>query len=424
MPLNVQLLLTGSELMSGDITDTNSVFMSQELLEQGIDVRRKVTVADDMQQLEEEISSISLQADVLVINGGLGPTTDDLTAEALARVAGVSLTENAESKTHLESWCARRGFALDKSNLKQAMLPEGIRVLPNPVGSAVGFSLEHNGCLIICTPGVPSEMKHMWTDSVVPAILEKIPDEHFSLTRYFPVFGVGEAPIQDRLTSVADWPDTVETGYRAGAPLVDVKLTIRHPDHKDDLDRAEASLIQLLGTHIISNREHGLGGTLVDLLKAEKKTVTCAESCTGGKIASLITAVPGSSEVFEAGYVTYSNRIKTKALGVRETTLEANGAVSEAVVKEMLAGALEQSGADIGVAVSGVAGPGGGSEEKPVGTVWIAWGSGDSMKTVQFYYPGTRSAFQMFVATAALDLMRRDIQKLSDTPAYFARRRR
>lgn len=424
MQLNVQLLLTGSELMSGDIVDTNSVFMSQELLDRGIETNRKVVVPDDLQQLTEEIRQISEQADVLIVNGGLGPTTDDMTAEALAMAAGVSLETNEESLLHLESWCNARGFSLDNANRKQAVLPSGIDVLPNPVGSAVGFAMTVNNCRIYCTPGVPAELKRMWADSVLPGILEQYPDDHFSKTLYFPVFGVGEAPVQNRLSKVKDWPENVEIGYRAAPPVVDVKLTIRKPEHQEDLERAEQALTGSLGAHIITDEKYGLAGDVVRLLSERGQTVTCAESCTGGKIASLLTEIPGASAVFEAGYVTYSNAVKQNLLGVPETILEAHGAVSEETVKSMLNGALRISGADYGVSVSGVAGPGGGTDEKPVGTVWIAWGCNETMKTRKLYYPASRRMFQLFIASAALDLIRRDILNIEEEPAYFSRSRR
>ena len=426
--MNIQFLLTGSELMAGDIVDTNSVNLSQSLKQHGIEIQRKVTVADEFTVLINEINIMSQQADILIVNGGLGPTEDDLTAEALAKVLGVEIEENAESKAHLEFWCDKRGFRLDKANMKQAMLPEGVDIVPNPIGSAVGFSITHNDCLIVCTPGVPTELNAMWQETILPLILNQQVGDHFSRTEKFLVFGLGEAPIQDRLSHIDAWPENVELGFRAAPPIVEVKLTIRKSEHQVELDQCIDYLHEHLGAHVVSQYDEGerlsLESHLVKVLVSKQQQVTFAESCTGGLIASRCTTVPGSSAVFEVGYVTYSNRIKTQLLGVEESVLQSHGAVSQPVVEQMLQGALQQSGADIGIAVSGIAGPGGGGEDKPVGTVWLAWGSKDNHQSVELFYPAPREHFQNFVAAVGLDLLRRHVLNIEERPAYFSRTRK
>jgi nicotinamide-nucleotide amidase len=424
--MNIQFLLTGSELMAGDIVDTNSVALSQSLKQHGLEIQRKVTVADEFTVLVNEINTMTLSADVLLVNGGLGPTEDDLTAEALAQVMDVAIAQHPQALAHLEYWCEKRGFPLNASNLKQAQLPSGVDIVPNPVGSAVGFAANVNDCLVICTPGVPVELKAMWQESVLDMILEKSPYSRFSQTEKFLVFGLGEAPIQDRLNKVSNWPDQVELGFRAAPPIVEVKLTIRDESHEAALLQCEQHLQDYLGEHLVCRMTDDIKSSeqhLVSLLAQKKLTVTTAESCTGGLIASRITSVAGSSAVFEAGYVTYSNRIKTRQLGVPEQVLVDHGAVSQPVVEAMLSGALDVSGADLGIAVSGIAGPGGGSEEKPVGTVWLAWGNKDDIRSIELFYPTNRENFQRFIAAAGLDLMRRFILNIEEAPAYFSRRR-
>jgi nicotinamide-nucleotide amidase len=434
--LNIQFLLTGTELMVGDIVDTNSVMLAQSLKDHGAELTRKVTLGDDFSGLVAEIEHISQQADVLIINGGLGPTEDDLTAEALAQVIDHPLEENAEALIHLEAWCKKRGFQLEGANRKQVVLPKGIDLVANRVGSAVGFSIQHNNCLIICTPGVPSELKVMWSEEILPLLKPKLPNLDKVKTIKLHVFGIGESAIQNLFDrQLADWPQDIEVGYRAASPLVELKLTTRSEQAEQLLPRWQEKVEQLLGAHVLTfvaddvvegmnkaeEQPASVAKCVVDLLALNKQTVTTAESCTGGLIASNITRIPGSSQVFEAGYVTYSNRIKSKLLSVNEQTLLDNGAVSEAVVMEMAQGALAASSANWVVAVSGIAGPGGGCDEKPLGTVWLCWGKAGNLKTKCLLYPSTRINFQRFIANVGLDLIRREILGVSDDPSYFSR---
>lgn len=427
-PLNIQFLLTGTELMVGDIVDTNSVMLAQSLKDNGAEVTRKVTLGDDFDGLVAEIHHISQQADVLIINGGLGPTEDDLTAEALAKVIVQPLEENSEALIHLEAWCEKRGFRLEGANRKQVLLPKGTEIIPNSVGSAVGFSTLHNDCLIMCTPGVPSELKVMWQDEILPVLKPRLPNLDKVKTLKLHAFGIGESAIQNFFNrELSDWPSEIEVGYRAASPFVEVKLTTRNIAAEKVLPAWEKKITDLLAGHVVSitdaeSREFvSMEKHLVDLLLKHKQMITTAESCTGGLIASNITRVPGSSSVFEAGYVTYSNRIKSELLNVEEKTLIKHGAVSEPVVIEMAEGALKASGADWVVAVSGIAGPSGGSDDKPVGTVWICWGRLGDLKTKCLVYPTNRIQFQRFIANVGLDLIRREILKIKDKPSYFSR---
>ena len=433
-PLNIQFLLTGTELMVGDIVDTNSVMLAQSLKEHGAEIARKVTLGDDFDALVAEIEYISCQADVLLINGGLGPTADDLTAEALARVIGQPLEENAEALVHLEEWCERRGFRLSGANRKQVVLPRGITLVPNPIGSAVGFSVVHNGCQIICTPGVPIELKQMWQQEILPDLIAQLPKVDKVKTVKLHTFGMGESAIQNLFDQhLVDWPKEIEVGYRAASPLVDLKLTTRSELAEKRLPEWQAKIESLLGAHVLKTstidsdtaeileQPFTVAQALVELLSQKEQTVTTAESCTGGLIASNLTRIPGSSVVFEAGYITYSNRIKSELLQVTVETLECHGAVSEAVVLEMAQGALNASGSDWAVSVSGIAGPGGGSIDKPVGTVWVCWGNNTRLKTQRLVYPTNRLNFQRFIANVGLDLVRRELLEVEEVPSYFSR---
>ena len=419
----IQLLLTGNELMSGDVVDTNSIMIANKLEGKGFSLQRKVTVGDDIALLKQEVESISMMADVLIVNGGLGPTIDDLTAEVLADVVQQVLEENNTALSHLESWCARRNFRLDGPNKKQAFLPRGVSIVPNPIGSAVGFFIEHNNCLIICTPGVPSELEVMLDQTILALLGDRFASLNKTSVLHLPVFGVGESTIQRMISeAIPHWPLNVELGFRASLPLVDVKLTTHSIEGEQNRQCCLAELRTLLGAHIVAEQEADLQSCVVDLLVQKGKNLATAESCTGGLIASQITAIPGASAVFELGIVSYSNRVKHDLLNVEMSTLDAHGAVSEAVVRAMALGALQKSQSDYVIAVSGVAGPDGGTESKPVGTVWLAWGCKGEIDAQCLYFPGSRRFFQQWVAAVGLDLIRRKLLAVEAPPLYFKQR--
>ncbi|MFK8041585.1 CinA family nicotinamide mononucleotide deamidase-related protein [Congregibacter sp.] len=419
----VQLLLTGDELMSGDTVDSNSALIARELSGLGLTPCRRVTLGDDRQALAREMTALSQDADVLIVNGGLGPTIDDLTAEVLAEVAGSGLEEHPDALEHLERWCKKRKLILNAANRKQAMLPKGCTLIPNPVGSAVGFSLVVNDCLVLCTPGVPGELRAM-----LPVILERL-RTIYGITLQKDVlrlqtFGLGESTAQQLLMDEhPDWPSEVILSFRAGAPQLELKLSITRAEDRGLRDNCRQWMESLFGDHIIGEGDTRIAEAVIDLARKAGVTLSCAESCTGGMIASMLTQISGASDVFPGGFVTYSNALKQSVLGVPASTLEADGAVSEATVKAMVAGALDASGADLAVAVSGIAGPGGGSKEKPLGTVWLAWGDRERVETVCLCWPVERVLFQTMVAAAALDVLRRRLAGIDKQSSYFDQRR-
>ncbi|HSG60890.1 MAG TPA: CinA family nicotinamide mononucleotide deamidase-related protein [Pseudomonadales bacterium] len=414
--MKTAFLLTGNELMSGDIVDSNSAEMAQMLFEIGLNVDTKVTVGDDRHALQHYIDHLSKAHDILIINGGLGPTQDDLTAEILAHVAGLAIEEHPQARAHLERWCEQRRVELSRANLKQAMLPAGCKIIPNDRGSAVGFELALNGCRVMTTPGVPSELRLMMRHHILPTLEA----DHSLCFDKLQCFGLGESRIQQMVhDQCPDWPSNMDLGFRAGMPLLEVKLRSKGEPalHAQTL----TTLRELLGDHVVCDGNGSLPGTVVSLLAARGEQLTCAESCTGGRIASEITSVPGSSAVFGAGFVTYANAMKSDMLGVNPATLTTQGAVSEHTVREMALGAMRRSGAHWGVAVSGIAGPDGGTEDKPVGTVWIAWGQAHALHTKQLRLRMDRTTFQRMVSAICLDLLRRDISGITTEPSYFGR---
>jgi nicotinamide-nucleotide amidase len=421
--LQVQLLLTGNEIMNGDTVDSNSALIAQRLSEAAVGVHRKVTVGDDVDLLKEELAAMIAAADLVIVNGGLGPTIDDLTAEILADVAGVPLEEHPQAVAHLQQWCERRNLALNAANMKQAMLPSGATIVDNPIGSAVGFEMTLGTCRVICTPGVPSELAAM-LDAIVEDLAQRLGRPPGRNILRLQTFGLGESTAQQIISdAIENWPPEVELGFRAGAPQMEIKLTIASEAAGKAQQRCKEQLEQLFGDHIIGEGDTLLAEKVLQLLGERGATLTTAESCTGGLIASMLTRIPGSSEGFHAGFVTYSNAIKQSVLGVSEKTLADHGAVSEQVVREMVQGALDSSGADYAIAVSGIAGPDGGTPEKPVGTVWLAWGRRELIHTSCLCWPVERSLFQTMIAAAGLDMIRRMLLEIDGEPRYFSQRR-
>jgi nicotinamide-nucleotide amidase len=422
--MKCQLIMTGDELMTGATIDSNSAYIAEQLHHMGISVSKIVTLGDSLAELAHEIYSAAQQVELVIINGGLGPTDDDLTAMALANAFQKPLQNHPAAEQHIRDWCAARKVNPNQANLKQALLPAGSSILPNPLGSAPGIRYvaknNRQGCVIFCTPGVPVEMRHMLQESIIPELKVLFPDSQENFTKRLQVFGMGESSIQQKIhDQLPSWPDEITLGFRAGMPTLEVKLTVNHKKFLSLRDHWEDKVRTLLGFYIIGEENDSLQSTVVEALTQKKQTITTAESCTGGLIASMITSISGSSKVFESGFVTYSNDIKQRILDVDTETLSQHGAVSKEVVSQMANGALKKSGADYAVAVSGIAGPEGGSAEKPVGTVWIAWGRPGGIKTHQFFYPAERKTFQQLAAAYALDLIRREILQITELPRYL-----
>ena len=406
--------------MSGDIIDSNSAMIADYLATLGLRPRKKVTVGDLLDDLISEMAQLSQQADILIVNGGLGPTEDDKTAEALAQVIKSPLCEHPTAIAQIEAWCQKLNYPMNDANKKQGILPKDVGILENTNGSAPGFYCEYNNCLMFFTPGVPSELNAMMTHSILPMLQSRFNSIEPHTTKRLQVFGIGESSLQLKLRKhIPDWPNDIDLGFRAAYPQVEVKLTAHSKQAEEKIDGLTQQIKQVLKGHVIGEGDIQLPDSLVKQLIEKQQTMTTVESCTGGLIASKITSVAGSSAVFGAGFVTYSNEMKTKMVGVNETTLEKYGAVSEEVVIEMAQGALNKSGSDWAVAVSGIAGPVGATDDKPVGTVWLAWGNHSEIKTVKLFFPFSRERFQDYVASAGLDLIRRELLGIEEKPNYF-----
>jgi len=422
--MNLSLLLTGNELMAGEITDTNSVFMARELTEAGLAVNRKMVVGDSLSSLKEALTLLSRTSDIVIVNGGLGSTVDDLTAEVAAFVSGTELVENVQAIEHIEKRLDRK-FLMEKSPFfnqirKQALIPHSAELLENPVGLALGFRMKINRAICYFTPGVPRELKEMFQQSILPDICRLYNPNTSKKTAHLNIMGIGESQVQQMITQniTEEALQGIELGFRAELCCVELKVSINDSKNESALRDVVSSVKGFLAEYIFSETE-SLPESVIKLLRQQNKRVALAESCTGGLIASQITAVPGASDVLEAGIVSYSNQSKTRLLGVSEGALESFGAVSEEVVIAMVEGILEKTGADIALAVTGIAGPTGGSDEKPVGTVYIGWGSTGDIRTRLMQVKRERLIFQQLVSASALDLLRRYLLGLGSDGIYY-----
>ncbi|MCP4295566.1 MAG: CinA family nicotinamide mononucleotide deamidase-related protein, partial [Proteobacteria bacterium] len=373
---NASLLLTGDELVHGDVVDTNSVKISGGLVELGFEIQQKRVVGDELERIVNAILELSSNSQVLIINGGLGSTIDDLGAEAGSIAAEKPLRENTEAKKHIDQIFNKVGKIPDDLQYRQALVPEGAKILPNPVGSAVGFKLIINQCHCYFTPGVPREMEVMLIQSILPDIINHFPVENVLDLERVLVFGLGELEVQRKIYS--HFPDrlwdTIKLGFRTNPPYIEIKLSCN--DRTEPMTfKNTVEQVRKLFQNFAFSQGPLMGETLSELLHGRKETIALAESCTGGMIASEITKMPGASIVFQAGIVTYSNLAKEQILGVPEELIRLHGAVSRQVADSMVKNIIVKSQSDYGIAVTGIAGPSGGTEVKPVGTVYIGLGS-------------------------------------------------
>jgi nicotinamide-nucleotide amidase len=364
--MRISIISTGDELLAGSIADTNAAWVAARLRELGHRAVRISAVGDDVEEIAAVLRRELAENDLLVVGGGLGPTLDDLTARAAAAAVGAPTVRSAEAEAQVRAAFARLGREMDPINLRQAELPEGCRILVNRQGTAPGFTLERAGCTAFFLPGVPAELRPMFDEHVAPALPRPATREEPIVLR---CFGAGESGLQAALKPLIDRHPGLREAFRVTYPEVGVTLSGFPPGEREDV-RREA--LDLVGHAVFAEGSVDLPTALGRALAEAGLTLGCAESCTGGLIGHAMTSVSGSSAWFRGGVVAYSNDLKTSLLGVPAATIERHGAVSEETVRAMAEGARERLGCDLALATSGIAGPGGGSPEKPVGLVHIA----------------------------------------------------
>lgn len=407
MPLTVEILSTGDELLTGQVVDTNSAWLMDRLWDLGLMVRRKTLVGDDRSDLRDAIAETTARADVVVMSGGMGPTEDDLTSEAVAALLGVPLELHEPSLRAIEERFRQFGRVITPNNARQARFPRGADVLPNRFGSAPGFGMRVGRATLFCLPGVPSEFKGLCEEAVIPRIASRLGD--VPAARLLKLIGVPESHADEAMRPVMDDPANrdVHFGFRAHWPEVHLKWSVPGPDAARRADAIAARVRVLFGDRVWGEGKEELPELVVARLSARGERLAVGESCTGGLVAELVTRVPGASAVFELGVVAYANTMKGRTLGVPDDLLAAHGAVSEQVARALAEGARRVAGADWGIGITGIAGPTGGTPEKPVGTVHMAIAGRVATSAVGRLYRGDRERIRRHAALEALDLLRR-----------------
>lgn len=420
--LKVEIITIGDELLLGFTVDTNAAHISRVLADRGIEVVRRTTVGDDAEQIVAAVRGALERTGAVITTGGLGPTSDDLTKPAIARLFGREMRLDETIAKELEArWRARfPASGYPASNRAQAEIPAGARILTNRHGSAPGIWLEdEKGWWVAMLPGVPREMRGMLDDALLPAIADHAPvgEATAIVSGTLRTTGIAESAIADLLGNDVFGGTTSDTGelplaYLPGVAGVDLRVTARglpRPRAEQVVRDALVKLRARVGAYAYGEDDADLAGIVLDKCRAKKLTLAVAESCTGGMFGERITSVPGSSDVFRGGVIAYHNDLKRDALGVRQEDLDAFGAVSEKVALQMASGVRDRMGADIGISITGIAGPGGGSPEKPVGLVWIGI-HGSRQTARRIHSGGDRLEIRQRATQAALDTVRRSLE--------------
>lgn len=411
--MKIEIVTIGDELLLGFTIDTNAAHLARELAALGIQVVRRATAGDGADEIAAAVGDALERTGAVITTGGLGPTSDDLTKPSIAALFGRGMHLDEDVLAGIEELFRSRGYPgpMPASNRAQAFVPEGARILRNRHGSAPGIWLEdERGRWVAMLPGVPREMRGMLADTLIPLLVERAGSVSTVVrSRTLRTTGIAESALADRIADIVREIAPLSLAYLPGAEGVDLRLTGRdlEPDAADRLlGDAASRLRERIGQRVYGEGAADLARVVVDQCREHGLRIAVGESCTGGLLGGRITAVPGSSAVFMGGVIAYDNRVKVDLLGVSDDDLAAEGAVSERVVRQMAAGARARFGTEIGIAVTGIAGPGGGSPAKPVGTVWVA---ADVLGTVTAYgrgYPGDRDEIRARSAQAALDIVR------------------
>jgi len=414
--MNVEIVNTGSELMLGRVLNTHQQWLCRRLADMGHVVSRQVAIADTGSEIQTAVREALGRADLVITTGGLGPTSDDITRELIAEMLGKKLVKNLDVLAHIENFFAKRGRPRPQKTDVETMVPEGALVFLNPTGTAPGlairvepnlFRADRTPSWLVMLPGPPRELRPMFDASIAPLVKREFADEIF-VCRTLRTTGIGESRVQEM---VADELQPLvqrgmEIGYCARPGAVDVRLTASGADAVATVQAGEAITKKVFAANVFGYDDDEIEQIVVRLFIEKKKTIALAESCTGGNIAHRLTNVPGASEIFLGSVVTYADSAKEQLLGVKSETLAVHGAVSEPVAREMALGARAKFGSDFAIAVTGIAGPSGGTPEKPVGTVFIALASNAGVEVRRMQNAWDRETFKQVTAQQALDWLR------------------
>lgn len=403
MPARIELITTGSELLLGFTANTHVNYIARQLADIGLRLDRQTTVGDHRAEMRNAVSEALDRSDVILITGGLGPTSDDFTRDVVAELLDRKLVRDDGVAALISERFRKRGIRMPDSVLVQSLVPTGAQVLPNVNGTAPGLVIENAGSLVLLLPGPPRELKPLFEQYVRPVLEKNFAPADRPVCRVFKVVGLAESLVEEKVApALADLPD-IELGYCAKMGEVEVRVISK------TAEPAESKIRAALGDAIFGVGEDRLEEVVIQLLTAAHQTIATAESCTGGLIASRLTNVSGASEVFLTGYVTYSNESKTRLLGVRKETLAKHGAVSEEVCREMAEGCRQHAETDFALATTGIAGPSGGTPEKPVGLVYTGLATPTRTEVRRHLLLFDRETFKFFASQNALDTVRREL---------------
>ena len=413
MPAKAIIISIGDEILYGQTLDTNSHWISGELDNLGIRVLKKVTISDTREAILHHIKEAQENADIVLITGGLGPTSDDLTKPCLAEYFNTPLVRNEEAYQNIKSIFDKAGWEMSESNEQQADLPANCTAINNPIGTASGMWFDSGNKVVVSMPGVPFEMRHMMSETVLPRLKKQFV-EHGIYHRMIRTIGIGESKLAE---IIRDWetdlPKEIKLAYLPTMGAVKLRLTTDDDsdDMKKEIQRQIDEVLPIIEKYVYGFDDEEIAEAIGRILKERSQTLAIAESCTGGYLSHQVTSIKGSSEWFRGSMVPYSNDLKRDLLGVDQKILDEHGAVSEAVVLALAENVRKTFKAEVGISVSGIAGPGGGSEEKPVGTVWI--GYSDRVKSVakKFRFIRDREVNIKYSAVAALNMIRINLDK-------------
>ncbi|HMB29540.1 MAG TPA: competence/damage-inducible protein A [Blastocatellia bacterium] len=410
--LNAEIIAIGSEMLTPFRLDTNSLWLTERLNAMGVEVKLKTVVGDDEARLEETVRDAMKRSEIVVATGGLGPTEDDITRKIFARVLKRQLILEDAILERIRARFARRNMPMPEINARQALVIHGAQILENGNGTAPGMLITEGKCTVVLLPGPPREMKPIFDASVAPALKQRV-GHMLIVRRTLSIFGLTESATDELAAPIYTKYRNPSTTILFKDGQIELHLTAQARGASESvklLDELAGRLDEVLGEYIFSRNNETLEEVVGQSLKMRGYTLATAESCTGGLLAGRITDVPGSSEYFLEGVVSYSNQAKIDLLGVRKKLIETHGAVSEEVAGAMAAGIRKRAGSTFGIGVTGVAGPGGGSPEKPVGLVYIALADGSQTTTRKFIFPGDRQFIRTLSVNAALDMLRRRIK--------------
>jgi len=431
--MKAELISIGTELLLGQVVDTNGAYLASRLGSLGIEVCYKSTVGDIEIEIEHALRQAFSRSEFIITIGGLGPTEDDLTKKVMARALGKSLVLDEEILHKIKSNFTSQGLSMPAANIKQAFIPQDTRVLKNSVGTAPGLIMREGKTIIVALPGPPWELRRIFEDQVVPFIEKEYPPKNLMVTKVLKTCGLKESEVDEKIKDIMTGQTPLEAiekplsvdkaltgqtnpsiGLLAHPTGIDIRITVRGSDKsklKQMIAGVESEIGHRLGQYIFGVDDQTLEQVVGFLLYMNKLTISVAESCTGGLVSHKLTNIPGSSNYYKGSVVAYSDQIKKRSLGVDKKNLDEFGAVSEQVAKQMARGVRKACKADLGLAITGIAGPTGGTHERPVGLVYIALAAGRKVKVKEHKFNGPREVIKEKAATAALDMLRRYLLK-------------